>query len=169
MANGSGPVRSAGIHSPQEDINLQLIAQIYQFHEAKQIDQILNLLTDDCVFHIGIGDSEGAVPYHGTYQGKAAIAGYYGVRQSLTVRPFCGFILPVLADGPWVICYGRVEDQFKTSRLRVVQSLYVQFWLVDEEQNKVIQMDYFVDTAAAKTSWENAIARMVPPVSADKA
>lgn len=159
MADGNGLVQSTGIHTPQEDKNLELIANLYHLHDAKQDDKILDLLTDDCVYRIGIGDSEGMVPYHGTYQGKAAIAGYYNTRRSLTVRPFCGFIIPVLADGPWVICYGRFEDHFKTTRFRVLQSLFLQVWLVDEEQNKVARMDYFADTAAAKTSWQNAIGR----------
>ena len=151
--------RSTRKHTPQEEKNRELIALIYKYHAAEQDEQLLDLLTDDCVYVIGAGDSETTVPYHGRYEGKEQIAAYLAQKRRLMVRPFCGLLGQVILDGPWVVCMGTIEDQFKASRFRIVRCPFLQVWAVDEVQNKVFLMEYFIDTAAVKSAWQEGMRR----------
>src|SRR5437588_8763159 len=82
---------SGGHHSAQEIKNLTLVAEFYNFHENRDDQGLLGTLTEDCDYVIGAGASEGSVPYHGIYHGKAQIAAYLATKRKLTIRPFCGF------------------------------------------------------------------------------
>src|SRR5690349_12046065 len=155
-----------GKHTPEEINNLKLVAEFYNFHENKDDEGLLGLLSDDCVYVIAAGASEATVPYHGVYNGKAEIAAYLAKKRSFTVRPLCGFRTSALVDGPFVVCIGTVEDEFAKSRYRVHRCPFLQFFVVDEEQNKISRMEYFLDTAATAAAWERVIKSGVP---ADKA
>jgi ketosteroid isomerase-like protein len=155
-SDGELPI-PGGQHTPQEVKNLELVALFYEYHENKRDEDLLGLLTDDCVYVIGAGASEGTVPYHGLYRGKDQIAAYLEKKRSFTVRPFCGFRTNSLVDGPFVVCIGVVEDEFRTSRYRVHRCPFLQFFVVDEELNKISRMEYFVDTAATAAAWQRVI------------
>lgn len=151
-----------GNHTPQEDKNVKLVGNFYNFHEAKDNQGLLGTLTEDCYYVIGAGASESTVPYHGIYHGKAQILAYLLKKQSFSVRPFCGMRTSLLVDGPFVVIFGRVEDQFATSRLRIHWCPFVQFFVVDETQNLISRMEYYVDTAATAMAWDRMIKSGTP-------
>jgi len=153
-------------HSKQEEANRVLVDKFYALHEAGDDKRLLELLTDDCVYCIGVGTSEDTVPYHGIYRGKAQIAAYLAKKRRLTLRPFCGLLTRALVDGPFVICIGEVEDEFHTSRYRIHKCRFMQFFIVNESENKISRMEYFVDTAATQAAW---LAAMDRGVTADTA
>ena len=151
-----------GNHTPQENKNLDLVGTFYNFHEARDDEGLLSTLTEDCDYVIGAGASETSVPYHGIYHGKAQIAAYLLKKRTFTIRPFCGMRTSALVDGPFVVIFGKVEDQFATSHFRIHWCPFLQFFVVDETQNLISRMEYFVDTAATAMAWDRVIKNGTP-------
>lgn len=152
----------------QEDLNRDLAARFWRCHAKGDRQGYLDTLTDDCVFKIGVGKSEGVVPFHGTYRGKSNIETWLDSIRQHRIREYCEDV-PVppnspnpashdprpdkLLVGPGMVAgIGTIRDQFKDGT-KMLTSDFVLLLHIDEKQQKIKEVQFFQDTAASMVAW----------------
>lgn len=73
----------------QETRNRKLAASLLTHYARNDHAGMRHLLTDDCEFRIGVGKSEGIVPYHGRHVGHDEIGAYLQKRRQHSMRDEC--------------------------------------------------------------------------------
>ena len=160
----------------REHRNRELAADLLDRYAHNDHGGILSLLTEDCVFNIGAGKSEGIVPYHGVHTGHEKIAGYLRKRHTNSRRDECIIKRPTpagtqslpqsgekaesarprqdefLVHRNTVVAIGRLRDQFADGS-HMHESDFVLVLKIDEEQDKISSFHYFLDTAAVAEAW----------------
>jgi hypothetical protein len=167
----------------QEDANRKLAATLLSHYGDNDHQGILGCLTENCLFKIGAGESEGVVPYHGIHQGHAQIAGYLRKRQSNMQRNKCELTPPGGGSEPTpapgepssVPSQERAHPRVPLHKKLLVhgdtvvaighlvdhfddgshlhESDFVIVFRIDEKQRKIRSFEYFVDTAAIMQAW----------------
>lgn len=158
--------------TPQEQANRALAGKFWHYTAIGDRQNLLDLLTDDCVFKIGVGRSEGIVPYHGTYTGRTEITSYLDKARSNRLRPACRHepLVPgetakpfeqgdspdgLLVQGNTVVGKGVIHDLFPDKN-EMHESDFMLIVRVDEQQQKVNYFQMFFDTAAVAFAWLHA-------------
>jgi ketosteroid isomerase-like protein len=159
--------------SKRKQTNRQLVSDLLNHYGRNDHDGIINLVTEECEFKIGVGASQGIVPYHGTHTGHDEIRGYLAKRASNSMRNACTIRSPkssstpshspvgptgrhtpddLIAHGDVVIAIGHLTDHFSDGK-PMHDSDFVIVVQIDENKNKVRKFHFFVDTAAVAEAW----------------
>jgi ketosteroid isomerase-like protein len=139
--------------TPQEAKNCELTSQAIGHFARNELEENLALLTADCSYSIGGNGATGAVPFHGTFKGRAAIRKFFAEREKHVIRVKCARHGEMVPFKNKVIVFGRLTDNFRGSRKKAYESDFVQVWTIDEAQNKISAMKIYLDTAAVLVSW----------------
>jgi ketosteroid isomerase-like protein len=168
----------------QELANRKLAANLLDRYKHNDHDGILALVTEDCVFTIGAGKSQGVVPYHGEHAGHEKIAGYLRKRRTYSDRDEC-LIKPPVSGAPSpesppsqndtdkhatsptiplherlivqanvVVAIGRLRDRFADGT-HMHETDFVIVFQIDEPQQKISSFQYFLDTEAVADAWRH--------------
>ena len=164
----------------QEHRNRRLAAELLSRYQHNDHDGILGLLTDDCVFNIGAGKSQGIVPYHGVHDGHEKISGYLRKRRANVNRDEC-LIKPAASgatphqeqsdgsDTQWnasnmptherlvvygsvVVAIGHLKDSFNDGKPMHETDFAIVFQ-IDQEQNKIRGFHYILDSEGVADAW----------------
>lgn len=165
----------------QEISNRKLAAELLEHYRHNNHDGILALVTEDCVFTIGAGRSEGVVPYHGTHIGHERIGGYLRKRHTYSHREEC-LIKPPTSEVPpqssasadeadhrphaaqiplherlivqenVVVAIGNLTDKFADGK-PMHKTDFVIVFQIDQSQQKISRFQYFFDTESAADAW----------------
>ncbi|MGA9867237.1 MAG: hypothetical protein WBQ75_12460 [Acetobacteraceae bacterium] len=161
----------------QERKNRSLAESLLKHYQGNEHAGLLGLLTADCEFRIGVGKSQGIVPYHGSHKGHEDITNYLHKRRQNSMRnnnecirvPLGGQPSPTqpsgdsagstqrpefLVHGDTVVAIGRLTDRFQDGSL-MHESDFVLVFRIDEGQGKIRFFQYFFDTAGAMEAWRN--------------
>ena len=150
--------------TPEEAANRELVAKFWHYTATGQQDKIIELVTDDCMFKVGVGKSERAVPYHGTYRGVEQIKEYLEkarrgrLRTECSVNPVVPGEVPkpmkeepsplgLLAHGDTVVGIGEIVDLFP-DHTPMHKSEIAVVVRVDQNAQKISSFQLFLDTAA---------------------
>jgi ketosteroid isomerase-like protein len=164
----------------QEFANRKLAASLLDRYAHNDHDGILALVTEDCVFTIGAGKSQGIVPYHGEHTGHEKIAGYLRKRRTHSDRDECLIKPPgvattpatpsqneterhatsaktplherMIVQGNVVVAIGRLRDKFADGS-HMHETDFAIVFQVDESQQKISNFQYFFDTEGAADAW----------------
>ena len=154
----------------QDETNRDLAVSFWTSFTNRDRQAYSSLITDDCVLKIGIGGSEGTVPYHGTFSGRAQIDTWLDTVGATRKRVSCkqdptGADIPVAANlmsGPGIVCgTGTVVDQF-VDGTPMCTSEFALVLHIDEQQNKIKGVQWFMDTAAVLLAWQARPAAATP-------
>jgi ketosteroid isomerase-like protein len=166
----------------QEHANRKLAASLLDRYKHNDHEGILALVTEDCVFTIGAGKSQGIVPYHGQHTGHEKIAGYLRKRHTHSDRDECLIKPPqsnatapksppgqndidghaaahdlplherLIVQGNVVVAIGRLRDKFADGN-HMHESDFAIVFQIDESQQKISSFQYFLDTEAVADAW----------------
>jgi hypothetical protein len=155
--------------TPQEQANRDLAGKFWHYTAIGDRTRLLGILTDDCVFKIGVGQSEKIVPYHGTFTGLAEIGTYLDKARADRLREECKHdsLVPgetaksfkhqadpdgLMVHGNSVVGMGVIHDLF-ADRTEMHTSDFILILRIDEQQQKVNFFQIFFDTAAVAFAW----------------
>jgi ketosteroid isomerase-like protein len=157
--------------TPREEENRKIVSSFWYFFANQDVDNILALLTDDCEFKIGVGRSEGVVPYHGIYRGIEQIRSYLDKAWKGRFRPECMIVVHTGENRPKpidedpdpaglivtnnvVVGLARIKEVFPDWSPMAEGDIAMVF-RINEREDKIFFFQFFTDTAAPMLAFLN--------------
>lgn len=130
--------------------NLDLVKMGYQLFAEGNIPALIELQTEDVVWEIAPGASEGVVPYAGTFRGRDGVARFFeafaGAVETERFEP-----RRFLAQDDQVVVFGHSREVAKPNGKAYESDWAMAFTVRD---GKVAAMRSYTDTAAAVAAWQ---------------
>jgi ketosteroid isomerase-like protein len=153
--------------------NRQVVKEMLDHLGTNKFDDLIRLLTEDCVFHVGSTRTRGIVPWHGVHVGRDQIRGYLEKRVQYLHRDNCGFEGPnrgqgsepgegseshvdkFIVDGDTVVVLGTLTDKFREESGDHSPMYTSDFVLVFKiaADGKIKKFQYFHDTDSVVQAW----------------
>lgn len=156
----------------EERQNRKLAMEMLEYLGSNNTSGILDMLADNCEFHVGSTRTRGIVPWHGVHVGHNQIGEYLKRRIQYLHRDNCGYEAPqrgkeeqsergddgtggtaekFIVDGDTVVAIGRLTDSFNDPRGPMYTSDFVLVFRI--KGGKITKFQYFHDTDAVVHAW----------------
>lgn len=137
-----------------QETNIKLVERVIDLWlQSKK--EILQYLTDDCVYEITPGSTEPIVPHHGTYHGPKGVADFFGKNDDSVETKKCSRPPPsqYVAVGDKVVVAGSSTYEIVRSGVQY-DSYWVLIWKIRD--GKIAGLKMLFDEDAARDAWEKS-------------
>ncbi|MDB5400460.1 MAG: hypothetical protein JWQ55_2478 [Rhodopila sp.] len=133
--------------------NITHVKQWYRDLEARDLDKVVGIFSDDAILVYGAGESAVAVPYAKKVRGIGEIRGFYERRFAkgpdfAAIRPFCGIRKDIRELGRWVIVIGNIADRNEDGTIGYA-GRFLQIWSFDPKTRRATSTSVYFDVNAA--------------------
>jgi hypothetical protein len=133
--------------------NISYVKQWYRNLEARDLDKVVGIFSDDAILVYGAGESAVAVPYAKEARGIGEIRKFYEWRFAkgpdfAAIRPFCGIRKDICDLGRWVVVSGNIVDGNEDGTIGYA-GRFLQIWSFDPLTHRATSTYVYFDVNAA--------------------
>jgi hypothetical protein len=133
--------------------NIPYVNRWYRNLEARNLDEVVGIFSDDAILVYGAGESAAAVPYAKNARGIREIREFYENRFAkgpnfAAIRPFCAIRKDICEMGRWVVVSGNIADRNEDGAMGYAGS-FLQIWSFDPITRRATSTYVYFDVNAA--------------------